>query len=261
VNGDTSPPSPPYSTSSTISQQPPNSPKEHGKIPPQTPLLKLDIKFELPMYNGEANVEKLDNWIHQIEVYCRIQIIQDDETKIHLASLRLESEALIWWEGKTQEDMKKHGKVVFSWNDFIVANKRKFYPLAYMQKAIMDWKNFRQAKGKSVQSYTQEFRRRALILGIDLSSQETLLKYIGGLHSFLRHTIIMFNPTNLDEFCVHVTHLEARGKNSPQEGNKKPFFNGDEGKRKFKGNGKKNVSIKKEGEKLSCKHHSKDGHD
>ena len=46
-NGDTSPPSPPSSTSSTISQPPPNSPKEHGKILPQTPLLKLDIKFEL----------------------------------------------------------------------------------------------------------------------------------------------------------------------------------------------------------------------
>jgi hypothetical protein len=125
----------------------------------------------------------------------------------------------------------------------------------------MDWKKFRQAKGQSVQSYTQEFRRRALILGIDLSSQETLLKYIGGLHSYLRHTILMFNPTNLDEVCVHATHLEARGKNTPQEGRKKPFVNGDKGKRKFKGNGMKNASVKKEGGKLTCKQCSKDGHD
>jgi hypothetical protein len=51
-NGDTPHPSPPYSTSSTISQPPPNFPKEHGKIPPQTPLIKIDIKFEFPMYNG-----------------------------------------------------------------------------------------------------------------------------------------------------------------------------------------------------------------
>jgi hypothetical protein len=112
-----------------------------------------------------------------------------------------------------------------------------------------------------VQSYTQEFRRRALILGIDLSSQETLLKYIGGLHSYLRHTILMFNPTNIDEVCVHATHLEARGRNEPQEGSKKPFVNGDKGKRKFKGNGRKNASVKKEGEKLSCKHCLKYGHD
>jgi hypothetical protein len=125
----------------------------------------------------------------------------------------------------------------------------------------MDWKNFRQAKGQNVQSYTQEFRRRSLILGIDLSSQETLLKYIGGLHSYLRHIILMFNPANLDEVCVHATHLEARGRNKPQEGNMKPFYNGDKGKKKFKGNGKKNASVKKEGEKRICKHCSQDGHD
>jgi hypothetical protein len=113
----------------------------------------------------------LNNRIRHIEVYCRIQRIKDDETKIQLASLRLESATLIWWEAKTQEDLKKHCKVLSSWSDFIVALKRQFYPLAYMQKDIMDWKQFIQAKGKSVQRYTQEFRRRALILGINLSSQ------------------------------------------------------------------------------------------
>jgi hypothetical protein len=205
-NGDTPPPSPPSSSSSTNSQPLPNSPKGHGKIPPQISLLKLDIKFELSMYNGEVNAEKLDNWIRQIEVYCRIQIIQDDETKIQLASLRLDSATLIWWEAKTQEDMKKHGKILTSWNDFIVAIKKQFYPLAYMQKAIMDWQNFTQAKGQNVQSFTQEFRRRDFVLGVDLSSQETLLKYIGALHSYLRHTILMFNPSNPDEVCVQATH-------------------------------------------------------
>jgi hypothetical protein len=67
----------------------------------------------LPLYNGEVNAEKLDNWIRQIEVYSRIQKIQDDETKIQLASLRLDGSTLIWWESKTQEEMKKNGKIFF----------------------------------------------------------------------------------------------------------------------------------------------------
>jgi hypothetical protein len=263
-NGASPPPSPPpssSSSSSTSSRPIPNSPKGHGKTPSQIPSLKLDIKFELPIYNGEVNAEKLDNWIRQIEVYCRIQKNQDDETKIQLASLRLDGAALIWWESKTQEDMKNHGKILISWNDFIIAIKKQFYPLAYKQKATMEWQNFRQAKGQSVQSFTQEFRRRALVLGVDLSSQETLLKYIGALHSYLRHTILMFNPSNLDEVCVQATHLEARGRNDTHEGNKKTFSHGDKGKKKFKGNGRKNVVVKKEGEKFTCKHCSKDGHD
>ena len=91
-------------------------------------------------------------------------------------------------------------------------------------------------------------------MGVDLSSQVTLLKYIASLHSYLRHTILMFNPKNLDEVCVQETHLGARGESVPQEGNKNPFKGGDKGKGKFKGKGKKNSSIKKEGEKLTCRH-------
>jgi hypothetical protein len=102
-NGASPPPSPPSSSSSssTSSRPHPNSPKGHGKTPSQIPSLNLDIKFEFPIYNGEVNAEKLDNWIRQIQVYCRIQKIQDDETKIQLAYLRLDSAALIWWESKT----------------------------------------------------------------------------------------------------------------------------------------------------------------
>jgi hypothetical protein len=261
-NGASPPPSPPSSSSSSSSSTSSKHPSNgHGKTPSQIPSLKLDIKFELPLYNGEVNVEKLDNWIRQIEVYYRIQKIQDDETKIQLASLRLDGSTLIWWESKTQEEMKKNGKNLLSWNDFIIAIKKQFYPLAYKQKATMEWQNFRQAKGQNVQSFTQEFRRRALVLGVDLSSQETLLKYIGALHSYLRNTILMFNPTNLDEVCVQATHLEARGRNDTHEGFKKTYSQGDKGKKKFKGNGRKNVVVKKEGEKFTCKHCSKDGHD
>jgi hypothetical protein len=245
-NGASPPPSPPSSSSSSTNSRPlPNSPKGHGKTPSQIPSLNLDIKFELPIYNGEVNDEKLDNWIRQIEVYCRIQKIQNDETKIQRSSLRLDSAALIWWESKTQEDMKKHDKILISWNDFIVAIKKQFYPLAYKQKATMEWKNFRQAKGQSVQSFTQEFRRRALVLGVDLSSQETLLKYIGALHSYLRHTILMFNPSNLDEVCVQATHLEERGRNDTHEGNKKTFSHGDKGKKKFKAMAKRILLLRK----------------
>ena len=108
------------------------------------------------MYNGEVNVEKLYNWVRQIEVYCRIQRIKDDETMIQIDSLRLDSETLILWEAKTLEDIKKIGNIITSWNDFVATLRRQFYHLAYMKKAIMDWKSFRKLKGQSVQSYTQE---------------------------------------------------------------------------------------------------------
>ena len=61
------------------------------------------------------------------------------------------------------------------------------------------------------------------MLGVDLQSQDTSLKCIGGLHSYIRHIILIFNPNNLDDVCVQATHLEARGKNTQEEGSKIPF--------------------------------------
>ena len=51
---------------------PPNSPMHNKKAS----LIKLDVKFDLPLYDGELNAEKLDNCIRQIDVYCKVQNIK-----------------------------------------------------------------------------------------------------------------------------------------------------------------------------------------
>jgi hypothetical protein len=48
------------------------------------------------------------------------------------------------------------------------------------------------------------------------------MKYIGALHSYICHTLLLFNPTNLDEVCVQATHLENMGKNVQEDHTKKP---------------------------------------
>ena len=115
---------------------PPDSPENKKK---KTSLIKLDVKFDLPIYDGELNVEKLDNWIRQIDVYCRVQSIDSDKSKIQLANICLGGTALVWWEGKTQADMKKRGKILSVWSEFVSTIKMQFYPLAYMQQAMMSW--------------------------------------------------------------------------------------------------------------------------
>ena len=46
------------------------------------PLLKLDVKFYFPIYDGELNEKNMDNWIKQIELYLRVQRIIDETTKL-----------------------------------------------------------------------------------------------------------------------------------------------------------------------------------
>jgi hypothetical protein len=99
---------------------------------------------------------------------------------------------------------------------------KKFYPLGYLYKAMMEWKILRQSKGKSIQSFTKEFTKKSLSLNIPLDSYETLMKYIGALHSYICHTLLLFNPTSLDKVCMQSTHLENRENHVREDPTKKP---------------------------------------
>jgi hypothetical protein len=90
------PPSSPSSSSSSSSENAYHSHHSSHKDSFKKPLLKLDVKFALPMFNGDANPEKIDNWIRHVEVYCRVQQIDEDEVKVQLSSLQLEGTALVW---------------------------------------------------------------------------------------------------------------------------------------------------------------------
>jgi hypothetical protein len=258
--GGPSDPSSPSSLSSTSEASVhPSKDKQPKKIDHSSdmPLLKLDVKFQLPTYDGELDAQNLDNWVRQLEVYCRIQRIVDDETKIQLASLKLGGTNIIWWERKTKYDLNKNGKTISSSNDFMTYLQKQLYPLAYMQQEMMNWQSLRKNKGQSVQEYTQIFHKKELNLGIPLYIQETLLKYIGGLHSYLKHTILLVNPYNFDEVYVQDIHIESSKGNVGDSVSTNTWQRKDAGKRKDKE--KKTATARKE--KPTCKNCNKVGHD
>jgi hypothetical protein len=129
-----SPPSSPSTSSSSSSSSKSTTRKNVHKHNQEIPLLKLDVKFELPMYDGEVNVERLDNWARQMEVYCSVQQIKDEVTQIKLASLLLPRTTLIWWQSKLQNGTQQVGNVFPSWQVFVFALRKQFYPLGYKEK-------------------------------------------------------------------------------------------------------------------------------
>jgi hypothetical protein len=202
----------------------------------------------------------LNNWIRQVEVYCCVQHIDEEEVKVQLTSFRLEGTYIVWWERKLQY-ISKCGNILSSWSEFKSVIRKQFYPLGYLHKAMMEWKTLRKIKGQTVQIFTKEFRKKCLALNIPLDSYEILMKYIGALHIYICHTFLLFNPTSLDEVCVQVTHLENRGKHVQEYPTKKPsnlphkYFN------KFKRKDKKTAIVTREGGKPFCTHWKKRSHD
>ena len=125
------PSSPPSSPSSSSSSSKSNAKKHVHKHKNEMSLLKIDVKFELPIYYGEVNAERLDNWVRQMEVYCSVKHIKDGATQIKLASLRLAGTTLIWWQSKLQNETQQVGNVFPTWKSFISTLRKQFYPLGY----------------------------------------------------------------------------------------------------------------------------------
>jgi hypothetical protein len=138
--------------------------------------------------------------------------------------------------------------------DSFFSLRKQFYPLGYKEKALVEWQYLKLRKGQTMQEYTDGFQKMALMLDIPLHTQETLMKYIGGLPAHIRNIVFMFGPTNLDEVSVQVTYIEA-GKAcvSGESCSRK------EDKRKW--HGKKANAVTRKDEKPSCKNCNKEGHD
>jgi hypothetical protein len=89
-----------------------------------------------------------------MEVYCSVQQIKDEATQIKLASLRLAGRTLI---SKLQNRTQQVGNVFPSWQSFISAHGKQFYPLGYKEKPLIEWKALKLRKGQTVQEYIDGF--------------------------------------------------------------------------------------------------------
>ena len=86
------------------------------------------------------------------------------------------------------------------------------------------------------------------------------MKYIGALHSYICHTLLLFNPTSLDEVCAQATHLENKEKHVQEDSTKKPSNLPHKPFKNFKKKDKKTTTVKREEGKPSCTHCKKSGH-
>lgn len=60
--------------------------------------LKLEVKFDLKSFRGETDVEKLNPWLKQQDVFFRVQKVKYYKEKIEIIAHKLEGYALVQWK-------------------------------------------------------------------------------------------------------------------------------------------------------------------
>jgi hypothetical protein len=126
--------------------------------------------MDIPMYEGNLDIEELLDWFRALNKYFDYEDIEEDKRVKHEVT-RLKGHAALWWD-ELHEDRRCKGKqIIKSWDMMVTNMKSKFIPMDYQINLFRRMQNLRQ-KGMTVKEYTEEFYGLNIIAGHHESDDE-----------------------------------------------------------------------------------------
>ena len=145
---------------------------------------KVQVKFDIPLFEGQIDVDSLYNWMNVIEGYFSMHNFSDRE-KITFALLKEVPHVQNWW-GTYWEKISLDESRMFetnpTWASFVDAIKEQCYPVGNYDDQYAKWTILRQERDQMTSKYTNKFHTLRTKLGIKDSKRNLVLKYHSGLH-------------------------------------------------------------------------------
>jgi hypothetical protein len=126
-------------------------------------IIGARAKIEVPMYEGNLEVEELLDWVHDMDKYFDYEDIKEEKMVMH-AVTRLKGHATLRWD-ELQADMRCKGKQkIKSWDRMVFKIREKIIPKDYQINLFRRLQTPRQ-KNLLVKEYTEEFYRLNISAG------------------------------------------------------------------------------------------------
>jgi len=96
-----------------------------------TSPFKVQVNFDIPVFEGQIDVDALDKWLNLLEVYFSIHNFFDRE-KITFALLKSLPRVKHWWETYWEKDSTEESGIYGvepTWDFFVDAVKEQYYPV------------------------------------------------------------------------------------------------------------------------------------
>jgi hypothetical protein len=99
-------------------------------------------KINIPMYEGNLDIEELLDWIREIDKYFDYEYV-DEEKKVKHVVTKLKGHPTLWWD-ELQVDKRSKGKQkIKSWDRMVAKLKAKFIPKHYQINLFRRLQNLR----------------------------------------------------------------------------------------------------------------------
>jgi hypothetical protein len=99
-------------------------------------------KIEVPMYEGNLDVEELLYWIRSMDKYFEYEDV-DEEIRVRHVVTRLKGHAKLWWDELQAERRSKGKQNIKNWDRMVAKLKDKFMPKYYQDQSIQGLQNLR----------------------------------------------------------------------------------------------------------------------
>jgi hypothetical protein len=99
-------------------------------------------KMDIPVYEGNLDVEELLDWIRALDKYFDYEDIKEDK-KVKHAITRLKGHATLWWDELEADRRCKGKQKIKIWDRMVAKMKAKFIPKDYQITLFRRMQNLR----------------------------------------------------------------------------------------------------------------------
>jgi hypothetical protein len=180
---------------------------------------KLQIKFDIPIFEGQIDADVEDKWLNLLEGYFSVHNSSNKE-KITFALLKVVPHVKDWWETFC-EQKETEGPSLFSvtatWESFRDDIKEQYYPVRSYDDLYTKWTTLRKERDQAVPDFTNIFHTLRTKLGIKDSERNLVLKYHGALHRYIQTKMELLDISSLGAAYRYAIKIEQKLKQKTRQ--------------------------------------------
>ena len=132
------------------------------------PPFKVQVNFDIPIFEGQIDADALEKWLNLLEGYFSVYNFSDRE-KITFALLKVVSHVKDWWETHCEQTTMEEPSMfstIPTWEYFVDALKEQYYPIGSYDDQYTRRTTLRQERDQAVSEFTNVFQTLRTKLGI-----------------------------------------------------------------------------------------------
>jgi hypothetical protein len=180
---------------------------------------KAQVKFDIPIFDGQIDADVVDRWLNLLEGYFLVHDFFDRE-KIIFSLLKAAPHVKDWWETyceKKDEEEPSLFSVVPTWNYFRDAIKEQYYPVGSYEDKYIQWTTLWQKRDQDVHELTNLFHTLRTNLGIKYSEKHLVMKYHSCLHIYIQEEMEFLNISLLGTTYWYAAKIEQKFKQKKRD--------------------------------------------